>query len=320
MVRGIEQRTIFRDNEDHEDLLTRLGIVLEETGTSCCAWALIPNHFHMVLRTGNGSISTVMRRLLTGYATSFNNRHKRHGKLFQNRYKSILCQEDTYFLELIAYIHLNPIRAKLVDTLEQLDSYEWAGHSVILGYRTRVWQDTDAVLALFGKDKEAARRRYREFVRLRIRRGRRPELTGGGLIRSMGSWEEVKQHKKTERLQSDERILGDSQFVEDVLKKAQEKLKSESPLAARGYDLKKVAERVADLTGLRTDDLFKKGRQKDLVLGRSVLCYWAVRILGMSTTEVARRLGLTQPAVSMAVKRGEQIVREKGWKLLDCQP
>ena len=98
MIRGIERRKIFFDRIDRENFLDRLAIVLTDTSTPCFAWALLPNHIHLLLRTGYAPIATVMRRLLTGYATSFNRRHRRHGPLFQNRYKSILCQEDLYLL------------------------------------------------------------------------------------------------------------------------------------------------------------------------------------------------------------------------------
>jgi REP element-mobilizing transposase RayT len=100
IVRGIERRKIFYDNFDRDNFLERLGTVLAESSTPCFAWALIPNHLHLLLRTGFAPIATVMRRLLTGYAVTFNRRHRRHGQLFQNRYKSILCQEDLYLLEL----------------------------------------------------------------------------------------------------------------------------------------------------------------------------------------------------------------------------
>jgi len=93
IVRGIERRKIFLDDFDRDNFLKHLGNVLSETATPCFAWALIPNHAHLLLRTGTTAIATVMRRLLTGYAVSFNRQHRRHGPLFQNRYKSILCQE-----------------------------------------------------------------------------------------------------------------------------------------------------------------------------------------------------------------------------------
>jgi len=109
IARGIDRNTIFQDDIDRNNFIGRLAVILEETKTVCYAWALIPNHFHLLLRTGLAPVATVMRRLLTGYAMSYNRRHKRHGHLFQNRYKSILCQEDIYLLELIRYIHLNPL-------------------------------------------------------------------------------------------------------------------------------------------------------------------------------------------------------------------
>ena len=92
-VRGIERRKIFLDDFDRDNFLKRLDNVLSETATPCFAWALIPNHAYLLPRTGTTAIATVMRRLLTGYAVSFNCRHRRHGQLFQNRYKTILCQE-----------------------------------------------------------------------------------------------------------------------------------------------------------------------------------------------------------------------------------
>jgi REP element-mobilizing transposase RayT len=93
IVRGIERRKIFLDDFDRDNFLKRLDNVLAETATPCFAWALIPNHVYLLPRTGTTAIATVMRRLLTGYAVSFNRRHRRHGQLFQNRYKSILCRE-----------------------------------------------------------------------------------------------------------------------------------------------------------------------------------------------------------------------------------
>ena len=135
MARGIERKEIFKDDRDRQSFLERLAMILEETQTQCYAWALIPNHFHLLLRTSLTPLSKVMRRLMTGYAVTFNKRHKRSGHLFQNRYKSVVCEEDPYLLELIRYIHLNPLRAGLVKDLKELDKYPWTGHSAILGKR-----------------------------------------------------------------------------------------------------------------------------------------------------------------------------------------
>ena len=138
MARGIERRKIFWDDKDRSSFLERLALILEETQTQCYAWALIPNHFHFLLRTGPTPLSKVMRRLMTGHAVTFNKRHKRSGHLFQNRYKSVICEEDPYLLELIRYIHLNPLRARLVPDLKELDKYPWTSHSAILDRRKNV--------------------------------------------------------------------------------------------------------------------------------------------------------------------------------------
>ncbi len=185
-VRGIERKPIFKDEEDYDSFLDRMGHILEESSTACFAWALMTNHIHLLLRAGLSPISTVMRRLLTGYAVSFNRRHRRYGHLFQNRYKSFLCEEDPYLLELVRYIHLNPVRSGIVPDLKGLKKYHGSGHSVIMGSIKRDWQDTDYVLGYFGKKANIARKAYETYVSEGISRGRRPDLVGGGLIRSIG--------------------------------------------------------------------------------------------------------------------------------------
>jgi putative transposase len=97
IVRGIERRKIFRNDSDRDNFRNRIGGILRDSQTRCSAWALMPNHFHLLLRTGRVPISNVMRRLLTGYAVSFNLRHRRSGHLLQNRYKSILPSKPRFF-------------------------------------------------------------------------------------------------------------------------------------------------------------------------------------------------------------------------------
>ena len=318
IVRGIEKREIFKDHTDRQNFIDRLGDILGESQTPCYAWALLPNHFHLLLKTGFTPIATIMRRLLTGHAVYFNRRHRRWGHLFQNRYKSILCQEDNYLLELVRYIHLNPLRAKQVSDLKELERYPYSGHGVLLGHHRNDWQSVDETLIRFGKKTFAARRRYREFIKKKANQGRRPELVGGGLIRSIGGWQAFKALDRTDaHLKSDERILGDSDFVETVLKLAQEKRERQYQLEAQGVTVDQIAGRVAALLGVSTEQIWKKGKQPQNVQARSLLCYWAVHELGMSATELARRIGITQPAVSQSVKRGEVIAREKGFELVD---
>jgi REP element-mobilizing transposase RayT len=318
IIRGIEKRKIFKDDKDRNQFIKRLGDILTEAETPIYAWALLPNHVHLLLKTGLTPIATIMRRLLTGYAVYFNRRYRRYGHLFQNRYKSILCQEEPYFLELVRYIHLNPLRAKLVGGIRTLDKYPYAGHSAVVGEVARDWQHVDYVLKFFGKRKSSARRAYRNFVTKGVMQGRRPELTGGGLIRSVGGWAALSALRDKElRVKGDERILGDTDFVETVLKEANEKLERRLRLKAVGFNLEQVAERVAAVMDIPQELVWEKSRRPKVVDARDLLCYWASIELLMSKTDLAKRLNLSQPAVSVAVRRGEKIARENQYMLSD---
>jgi REP element-mobilizing transposase RayT len=312
IFRGIERRKIFRSAADKDWFVQRLGQLLSASQTSCYAWALMDNHVHLLLRTGDVSLSTIMRRLLTGYAGYFNRQYSRHGQLFQNRYKSIICQEDIYLKELVRYIHLNPLRAGMVKSLEGLRSYCYSGHSALMGEKTYSWQQTGYVLELFGKKEARARKQYEQHVAQGSEQGRKPELVGGGLIRSMGGWEAVKKlrMKGQDRVKGDVRILGDGEFVEEVLARAEEKFTREYELKKLGYDIEKVEQRVAEVMGIAIEEIRKAGRERNRVAARSLAIYWAVHELGVSGTALARRYGLTQPAAVFAARRGGRIAAE----------
>ncbi|MBI5591986.1 MAG: transposase [Deltaproteobacteria bacterium] len=316
IVRGIERRKIFFDDTDLDHFLDRLSAVLDDTQTACFAWALIPNHFHLLLRTGNAAISRVMQRILTGYAITFNRRHHRHGHLFQNRYKSILCQEDAYLLELVRYIHLNPLRANIVRNLKELQAYPYSGHSAFFKKKYRPWQDTDYVLKRFNPSVLVARRRYREFVEKGMDQGRRDELVGGGLIRSSGGWAAVKALQKAGIFQkNDERILGDGEFVEKVLSFANEKMERSYRLQVQGVDFQVAIRRAGELTGIDPDAILSRDRGRRTVQARSLACYWAAEDLGLKQPEIGLKLGMTQAAVSLAIKRGKLLAAENNMSL-----
>lgn len=317
MVRGIERAKVFRSDADRSHFLERLGGRLQDTKTVCYAWALIPNHFHLLLRTGTVPISQVMRRLLTGYALWFNRKHRRSGQLFQNRFKSILCQEDLYLLELARYIHLNPLRARLVEDSDSLGRYPYSGHSALLGNIKAPWQDTQGVLGMFGEKVGAARRGYRTFVEHGIAQGRRQDLTGGGLLRSAGGWEGVKALREEKIYQrNDERMLGDGDFVERVMASAEEAMEKRYALRARGVDLGFIASRVSEVLGLKQEEVWVEGKSRRIVEGRSLLCYWGVRELGASMSSLARKLRISIPSVSDSVARGQKIAEAKEFRLL----
>ncbi len=317
MARGIERSPIFKNDFDRDDFLRRLAELTRETETRCLAWSLMGNHFHLLMKTGRIPVTQVMQRLLTGYAVSYNRRHRRIGHLFQNRYKSILCQEDPYLLELVRYIHLNPLRAKVVANLDELDRYAYSGHSVVLGFRQNDWQDTRGILRLFGQRRSTARSQYRRFVEKGIALGKREELVGGGLIRSSGGWASVKVLRRNQRFQkSDERILGDGDFVEQALSVAREQMQRKYRLQEQGVDLEKVAARVCALMGITETELWAAGKERRRVRARSLLCYWASRELGIRQAELSRKLNISASAVTFAVLRGEKLATDAGFTFI----
>lgn len=319
IIRGIERRKIFMDDTDYDDFLDRLAALIPETQTTCLAWVLMTNHAHFLLRSGPNGLSGLMRRLLTGYAVKFNRRHHRHGQLFQNRYKSILCQEDAYLKELVRYIHLNPLRAGMVEGVDKLKTFRYSGHASIMGSRKHPWQDTGFVLDQFGGSLRTARRRYLAYVRAGVEQGRREDLTGGGLIRSLGGWSEVKRQRKQKmgRLKGDERILGDFEFVQRILELANEQLERGYALAGRGWDQEKVAKHVAFLYKISPEEIYRKGRQQVRMEARSLFCYWCARDLGLSLTDIAQALNMTPAGVGYAVRRGERLAIERRYRLKD---
>ena len=297
IVRGIERRDIFLDDDDRHLFLERLSKLLSETGTECLAWALMSNHLHLLLCPRVTKLSVFMRRLLTGYAIVFNLQHKRSGHLFQNRYKSIVCQEDTYLLELVRYIHLNPLRAGLVKTIDELDRYPWCGHAVLMGSQKLDGQNTDDVLSLFGRSRRSVRQKYRDFVIDGIKNGRRDELVGGGLRRSLsvsgaGDYEAF-----------DERILGSGDFVESLWRETEPR-----EISGARMSLAEIIRGTAEVFGVKVELLRQKNRVKKIAEARAVICYLAVRECGFNGVEVARALNLSRSGVSVAVKRGGEIV------------
>jgi REP element-mobilizing transposase RayT len=307
VVRGIERRAIFEDNRDRTDFLGRLSGLLQETRTPCYAWALMSNHVHLLLRTGTVPIASIMRRVLTGYAVRFNRRHQRYGHLFQNRYKSILCEEDSYLRQLVAYIHLNPFRAGMVEDVAALNSFPFTGHSALMGKVERSWQDTHYVLALFGRTLSEARRNLREHVVTWSVKGRCPELTGGGLIRSAGGWRAVKEsHRGGIRLTGDERILGSSDFVERTLKQAGEAYDRRVQIQSSGMDLSGVIAAVCRYFNIDKEELVSPTRRHEIASARGVVAHIATRYLSIAGSEVARHLKVDRSAISRAVQRVEK--------------
>lgn len=301
MVRGIERTTIFRDDTDRAEFLARLAGVVERGALSVYAWALLPNHAHLLLRTGTRPLARSMRSLLTGYASAFNRRHKRVGHLFQNRYKSVVVEEEPYLLELIRYIHLNPLRAQVVADLRALQRYPWTGHSALVGIVARPWQESATILAQFGPSVARARRAYRAFVAAGVSQGRRPEYQGGGLVRSVGGWAELAALRRAkEAVAGDARVLGGGDFVERLWREVE---RTHYPQPPR-LSLTTLVAPVCRQTGVTPEELAGGGRRAAVTRARDGIAHLWVGKLGQSGRQLAPVLGIAPQSVYRAAARG----------------
>ena len=315
--RGIERREIFQDEKDREGFIERLAEGLEKTGHKCYGWVLMPNHFHLVIRTSVAPVSDLMRKILTGYALYFNKKNKRSGYLYQGRYKSILCQEESYLLELIRYVHLNPLRAGIVSDMASLRKYRWSGHGAIMGETKAPWQETEEILGLFGKKKAAAIKRYEEFIVDGQDMGRRDDLMGGGLIRSIGGWKEVERFKTDKEVwQSDERILGDGEFVSQTLAGAEEQMERRQKLKQEGWDIERVAQKVCGIMGVEIEDIRSKSKRSTKAQAKSLVAYFANKELGISGVELSKYFDITRSSISSSIQRGKKIAQENGYRII----
>ena len=299
IIRGIEKRNIFDDKYDRANIVVRIEELAKETGTSIYAWSLMTNHVHILLKSGPHGLSQFMRRLLTGYAITYNLRHRRYGHLFQNRYKSIICDEDVYFQQLVRYIHLNPLRANLVKNITELDRYPWSGHSVLIGHKKREWQDSDYVLSWFGKTKVGARKKYRRYVEDGIEEGNRDDLVGGGLIRTLGGWSQVLSHRKGNgKIVTDQRILGQGDFVERIIGEADKRIKSQVSVNERQINAEKKIHEACKAEGINIEELKGGSRRAHISDLRARLAIDLVTDHGLTLAESARQLGVSTSAVS----------------------
>jgi REP element-mobilizing transposase RayT len=299
MARGIEKRDIFQGSGDRMAFLDRLSEIIIEGEAKLYAWALMPNHFHLLVRPCEASLSDIMRRLLTGYAVWHNMRHNRTGHLFQNRYKSIVVEEERYFLELVRYIHLNPARANHLSEPAQLDRYPYTGHAVIMGKHAYACQDVDWVLKWFGKRVGTARRKYRDFIVAGFEQGAREEFRGGGLIRSAGGREQLAKRYREERELGDERILGGGSFVEGVLK---------NRLGQKRRKDVRVDDILSDIcrrSKVRREQLLSGMRVRRVSAARRLFFLRAHEEAGASYSALGRMCGMAHTSVRAAIEKAK---------------
>ena len=315
ICRGAARCLIYRRPSDRDVFLGALDRIAGRAQARCLAWSLMPNHFHLLLVTGVEPLGRLMQRLLITYAVYFNHRYERAGHLFQNRYKAIVCEEEPYMLELVRYIHLNPLRGGLVKDMGELRRSSLSGHAALMGGAKLACQDTDAVLGRFHGDTGEARAAYESFVWEGVGGGRRPEFVGGGLPRSTGARGEFRIGRQDKHgIMGDERVLGGPEFVAKVLSATAQR-ESRTHTAARKLAPEEAIARAAEICGCSPADMRGNRRSKGLVVARSLACKWLVIDLGMTGKGACELLSMSPSAVTRAVERGREVERKNALSL-----
>ena len=269
--RGNQRQDIFLDDQDLNTFLSYLSEYKIRYPFHLYAYSLMKNHFHLLLEVEGFPLSKIMQSLLFRYTRYFNKRYGKIGHLFQGRYRAILCDKDVYLLELIRYIHLNPIRAKVVRDVEK---YLWTSHLSYLGKQKDGLIEEDLVLGQFGKKKFLARRRYRRFVLEGLQSGHQ------------GKYYEVK----------DQRFLGEDSFIDRI-----EVEKKDGEDAVYDIPIEVISQEVSRATGIAQSRLYSSTRSREGAYGRGMVAYLARTISGCMVTDVSKHFRGSPMRMSQAI-------------------
>jgi putative transposase len=290
IVRGNNRENVFRDSRDYVRYLQKFSHFCGEGDITLYAYCLMPNHIHLLLEMGKVSLSKVLQRFHTWYTQYFNRRYDRMGHLFQGRYKAIVCDKDAYLLELVRYIHLNPVRAGLVDSPED---YPRSSHRVYLSIDKSEMIDSSFVLKQFSGKLSASKKSYKSFVMEGIRQGRRDDL-----------------YKV-----SDQRILGDEAFHKEVFRRRGDD-ESESPgIATVHFELNELEEIMQNVMGFEPGSLKSGGHFGTWI--RRVFCYIARTYGSHKGNDVAVHIGRDLANVTRGVRFVEDLLHEGDQKTID---
>lgn len=280
--RGIERREIFSGEEDYADFLARTGVWLKKCESKCLAWCLMPNHFHFLVQRGVRPLSELMHHVMTGYAVNYNLRWQRCGHLFQNRYKAIICEVDSYFQELAPYIHLNPLRAKLVKDLDDLQNYKWCGHRALISGAPDGVVDAQALLAHYNSGGGDPLAKYMRVLREKAAEAERSEAA----VNARGSRPD----------------LGKEDFLGNILRRAA--ALAVKPCRDRGELLAETAR----LTGVPRAEILRPSRLRAAARARAIYCCLCREQGGISGAELMVELKVNQSAVSKLIGKGRNLL------------
>jgi REP element-mobilizing transposase RayT len=303
IVRGVERRAIFVDDVDRLDFLDRLRTQLTEGQGACFGWVLMDNHVHLLLRTGMRSLSSAMRRLNGGYARAFNLRHERSGYLFQGRFHSILVQDEAYLRELIRYVHLNPLRAGMVDSFAALGSYPWSGLPELLGRVGIGVLAVNELLQLFGETPEEGRNVLASWIEAGVR---------STLAATLPERADRPQFPEPERGANDTARWEPSGVLETtVLESRANRLRS------AGWTVDLLIDWVCRRLGANPVAVRNGRRTLRESRARAVIGVLGTRDLRLPLEQVARSTGVTSGPMSRAIERGIHLAEHDQMRLDD---
>jgi len=271
MIRGAGRHDIFRDDDDRVAYRDRLSLVFLDDGARCLAWALMPNHVHLVVRTGARPLARVMHRLGTRYSRYFNDRHGRSGHLFQGRYRAIPVASDAQLATLVRYVHANPVRAGLVASIDELARYQWTGHAALVGRASAaLFHDTGAALQLFDD---------------------RIGMARASLLELMSDSDESRAMERDPHATDVEAVVTPPY--------APPSLDSES-------SMNQVITRVCHAQGVRERELREGSRRRPVSRARATIAYVALHELGVPVAETARLLGVSRQTLWLRLENGRR--------------
>lgn len=274
-MRGNQRQKTFLTRSDYEAYLERLARYRQKYHVSLYAYCLMPNHVHLLLECPGLPLAKFMQGLQQSYTQYFNRIHRKVGHLFQGRYKALICEKDQYLVELVRYIHLNPVRAKLVRKPEQ---YRYSAHRSYLDSQGTGLMDPRPVLKLFGGVKA-----YRGFVLDGLAEGHREE------------------YYRVE----DQRFLGSEEFGEKV----RAELEEESERGVEKRPLGKVIEELARRLKVSPQALRRPDRSWGLSRLRTLMAYVLVRHGGFRVGEIAAYFGRDRTTISSLISRYSEKAR-----------
>ncbi len=305
MARGIEKCDIFRDDHDRACFVKRLEECVKHTHTRIMAWALMPNHVHLLLRTGQTPLYKFVHKLLTGHAVYFNRRYDRVGHLFQNRYKSILVQSEKYFMKLVRYIHMNPVKTGIVSSIEALNEYPWTGHFGLLNANRYRWQDKESVLQEISSGNRTMISSYLEFMNGTEEDGTESLLeTGTFLLGSHGINRAISANTEQAGRKYQFSVLGDIEYAKFIYDKATKGRKGS--LRVRASEHEKV-ELILDYASRKwgiSRRLIRSGtRFNKITKARELASFILAYCLGLNFVDCGRILNVTSEGARLAANR-----------------